>query len=139
MKRKDKIIHLGNGEILFKGIKYPGFRAYSNKNFDPKKWILFWEKLIEEIKSSELDYKDIIEINDEFRSHIFLYGACEQMKDYQQKVIELITLLNFAFIKSHNNFIKNKGKLWAFLFGWSSEKILSKLKIPELNKLLSKD
>jgi len=127
---------LPTGEIMFNGVKYPGYRSLIGEKFNPDKWFKFWDTLIEEIKFSKLTFSDISNLYDEFRTHIFMYGAIKKMRSRTQEVMQLMTHLNFALIKAYNNYLDSKGKFWAFLFGYSAEKIINKMNPKELSKII---
>jgi len=135
--KKKRIEVLPTGEIIFDGIKHQGYKQLKGgSHFNPDKWFKFWNSLIGEIKSSKLTYSDISNLYDELRSHIFTYGMVKEMKNRHQETSQLMTHLNFALIKAYNHYLDSKGKFWAFLFGFSADKILNKLKPGEISKIL---
>lgn len=75
-----KLKYLTTGEIIWRGIKYPGFSAvYQKVSFDPNKWIEFWKRMIKEIKDSKLNYIEIERIRERFLHEGLMYGCTKQM------------------------------------------------------------
>lgn len=126
-----KLKFLPTGEVVYKGVKYPGFTALNdNVTFDPDKWKKFWKNKINEIKKMKLDFFQIEDIHSSFVKDGLMYGYTKQMVHKHQDYGELSTELKIALHQAYSNYCESKKGFWGFISGIFVNKLIDRLPNP---------